>query len=68
MNQIENLICVRKGNESLLFVLPVEVANEMQIQSNDMLKFEIHNGQLVIEKLNDISVKYENSSIGGFND
>jgi hypothetical protein len=51
MSKNQNLICATKGNESLLFVMPIEIANELKIQSHEMLKYEIQNGQLVIEKV-----------------
>jgi len=51
MSKSENLICATKGNESLLLVMPIEIANELKIQSHEMLKFEIQNGQLIIEKV-----------------
>jgi antitoxin component of MazEF toxin-antitoxin module len=52
MSKNQNLICATKGKESLLLIMPIEIANELEIQSHEMLKFEIQNGQLVIEKVN----------------
>ena len=52
MLKSENLICATKGTESLLLVLPIKVANEMKIRSHEILKFDIQNEQLVIEKVN----------------
>ena len=53
MSKSENLLCATKGNESLLLVLPIKVANEMKIRSHEILKFEIQNEQLVIEKVSE---------------
>jgi hypothetical protein len=52
MTLTNNLICMIRGAESILFVLPSEVGDELGVENNDVLEFAIRNGTLVISKTN----------------
>jgi hypothetical protein len=62
----EKLICMIRGTESTLFVLPSEVGDELGVKNDDTLKFVIRDGTLVISKIdNDYLLKaYGNQSSG----
>jgi bifunctional DNA-binding transcriptional regulator/antitoxin component of YhaV-PrlF toxin-antitoxin module len=51
---IKNTIKVLKGDESLLFILPKEVAKKMEIANQEWLTFEVRNKELVIKKIADV--------------
>lgn len=59
-----NLIYFKKGQESLLFLLPIEVATELTIENHDLVEYAYINGALVIRKSesseNRLSRKEEN--------
>ncbi len=46
----EKSICMIRGTESILFVLPIEVATELAFTNDNLLKFEVKNGILTIQK------------------
>lgn len=48
---LNNIVKALEGDESLLLVLPKEVAIRMDIADQDWLKYEIMNGNLVINKV-----------------
>jgi antitoxin component of MazEF toxin-antitoxin module len=50
MTLTKNLICMIKGSESVLFVLPNEVATELEFTDDDLIKFEVKNGSIIIQK------------------
>lgn len=41
---------INKGNESLLLLLPIEIALHLGIENKDRLEYSIENGKLVIIK------------------
>jgi hypothetical protein len=50
---INNSIKALRGAESLLFILPKEVGNRLNIANHDWLTFEVRNNELVIKKIED---------------
>jgi len=50
MTLTRNLVSMIRGTESVLFVLPIEVATELAFTNDDLLKFEVKNGILTIQK------------------
>ena len=55
MKEIEN-IKVLKGAHSLLFILPIEVGNRLNIADQDWMTFEVRNKELVVKKIADVKV------------
>ena len=50
MTSAKNLISMIRGTESVLFILPIEVATELAFTNDDLLKFEVKSGILTIRK------------------
>lgn len=42
----------KKGKEGIIFLCSNEIANILQLDDNDLIDFEVKNGQLVIHKCN----------------
>ena len=45
------IIKALKGDESLLLILPKDAGSQLDIAHQDLLKFEIKNGRLIIKKI-----------------
>ncbi len=51
MQLLNKIVKALKGEESLLLILPKEVSNDLAISDQDLLKYEVKNGQLLITKI-----------------
>jgi len=53
---INKSIKALRGAESLLFILPIEVGNRLNIADQDWMTFEVRNKELVVKKIADVKV------------